>query len=89
MTSRRETAAGRCVIVLAAAALAPALAGAQPRFHLRPSMDVSERYEDNLFSTIDDRKSDLVSRVSPRISAGYRAIGNRFAFLSMANKWAT
>lgn len=63
----------RPAALLLAAALVPATAGGQSRFHFRGIVEVAQRYDDNLFSTPLDRKGDFVTRVSPRLSAGYRA----------------
>jgi hypothetical protein len=55
------------------AVLLPATVTGQPRFHIRGVLEVDERYDDNLFSSAHDRKGDLISRVSPRLAAGYHA----------------
>ena len=70
--ARGWTGFGPRAVLLAAATFAPSVVDAQPRFYLRGNLDVSERYEDNLFFTSFERKGDLVSRVSPRVAAGYR-----------------
>ena len=65
---------------------APATVDAQPPprqpvviqqpWTLIPSLDVSERFDDNIFLTVHDRKSDFITELTPRLTLEYHS--NRF-----------
>jgi hypothetical protein len=59
--------------VLAAIVGLPDRAAAQAGYYLIPSLSLSESYEDNVFGTRSDRKSDFVTRIFPGLTAGYRS----------------
>lgn len=51
----------------------PALPGVSAGFYLLPSFALTEEFDDNIFATSSNRKSDLVSRFSPGLAGGYRS----------------
>jgi hypothetical protein len=70
--------------------LVPPSARAQSRWTLTPSLSLSERYDDNVFSTADNRQSDFITEITPGISialdqptlalsAGYSITGQIYA----------
>ena len=70
--------------------LAPASAGAQERWTLTPSLDLAERFDDNIFLTADNRQTDFVTEITPgfalkleepvlSLSAGYSITGQLYA----------
>jgi hypothetical protein len=70
--------------------LAPKDASAQERWTLTPSLDLSERFDDNVFLTADNRQSDFVTEITPGVglkleqpvltlSAGYSITGQLYA----------
>ena len=62
---------------------APATVDAQPPprqpvviqqpWTLIPSLDVSERFDDNIFLTVHDRKSDFITEFTPRLTLEYHS----------------
>jgi hypothetical protein len=58
-------------LLLAGAAGAPALQAAD--FHLRPTLSLSEEFNDNIRETESDQRRDWVSRVRPGVSFNYLA----------------
>jgi hypothetical protein len=70
--------------------LTPDSAVAQSRWTLTPSLNVSERFDTNIFLTASDRKSDFVTDIIPgidiklvgptlQLSAGYSITGQFYA----------
>ena len=68
MTSRRRFASA----IVAAGAVLPATSAAQAVVELQPSVSISELYDSNVFAASAEPKSDVITRVSPAIDAGYR-----------------
>jgi hypothetical protein len=61
------------VVALAATALLPATALAQPRLRFTAAMEAAQRYDDNLFPfSTSAAGGDFVSRMGPRLGAAYR-----------------
>jgi hypothetical protein len=58
-------------LLLAGAAGAPALQAAD--FHLRPTLSLSEEFNDNIRETAVDQRRDWVTRVRPGVSINYLA----------------
>ncbi len=56
-----------------AGVLVPSAAAGQAGFYVTPSFSVAEVYDDNVFSAPSRRKTDLISRFSPGIRAGYQS----------------
>jgi hypothetical protein len=55
------------------ALLVPAIAHAQAGWYLIPSLNVSEEFDDNVFSAASHRSWDLITRASPNFKAGYQS----------------
>ncbi len=60
-------------LVLLGTLLVPIGARAQSGFYITPSVSLAEVYDDNLFFTASRRQSDVITRLSPDIQAGYRS----------------
>lgn len=60
-------------LVFLTAGLLPSPAAAQSRLEFKPSLALVQLYDDNLFSQPSAREDDLISRLSPRLGAGYRS----------------
>ena len=65
--------AWRTSLVVLCSALAPGELAAQATFTVTPSINVAMVSDSNLFMRPADRQSDLISRVSPAVDAGYRS----------------
>ena len=70
--------------------LIPASAQAQARWTLTPTLDLSERFDDNVFLTPDHRTSDFITEITPgfnlvleqpglSLSTGYSITGQIYA----------
>jgi len=70
MPSRRTAALSLCV-ALGAVSLPPGAATAQQRFDMSVSVALTESYDDNVFTVPDEKRRDVVSRLSPRLGAAY------------------
>jgi hypothetical protein len=51
----------------------PAVSCAQAGWYVIPSLNLTEEFDDNVFGTSSNRKSDFVTRGSPSLTAGYRS----------------
>jgi uncharacterized protein (PEP-CTERM system associated) len=60
------------MMVVSAASLIASGASAQPAVQLSPTLDISQRYDSNVFLTADREQSDYVTRVSPGLEMRYR-----------------
>lgn len=58
---------------LVAVALPPVAATAEHRFEMSGSVALTETYDDNVFALPDDRRQDVISRLTPRLGATYRS----------------
>ena len=58
-------------VVLAAS---PSPVWAQAGWFVLPSFGVTEEFDDNIFGTPSGMRSDLITRFSPKLGAGYRSI---------------
>ena len=59
-------------MAVSAASLTGSIASAQPSFQLSPLIDISQRYDSNVFLTANTPQTDSVTRVSPGLEARYR-----------------
>lgn len=60
-------------IAVAAVMATQATGCATSGYYAIPSVSVDEVYDDNLFFASEDKKSDLITRVSPAVEVGYEA----------------
>ncbi len=51
----------------------PALPGVSAGWYLIPSFALTAEFDDNIFATSSNRKSDFISRFSPGLAGGYRS----------------
>lgn len=85
--------------LLALGVLGPAGAWAQGRWTLTPSLSLAERFDDNIFLTEDNRKSDFITEFTPgfvlrleqpilTLAAGYSITGQLYASNSALDNFA-
>ena len=61
------------IAVLLALAGSPTVAWAQAGWYVTPTLTLTQEYDDNVFGSSSNKKSDFISRATPGVTAGYQS----------------